>query len=213
MENNKNKEIVDNKNVNNNNENPNENTNENENHNENHNENNNENHNELVNSEDITLKPHINLSKKGITFNPIDNLIVEINENITDRMNSSLLSVGNPEEREKMREISDTKFPTYDDKIIDTELRYEVTIDSLYSDIYSSINLLIEFEKVYGEFITGDKKAIIIDGFKKHSLNYLIFKLYPTLLRRQLTLISHLLKIKDRFSNQESRSIFLFPNR
>jgi len=97
------------------------------------------------------------------------------------------------------------KFPTYDDETIDNELRFEITLDTLYSDIHSSNSLLEEFEKAYEDIIIKDNKGAILQLFAENNLNYLTFKLDAIILRRHLVLISYLIKL--RFEDHKDEQI------
>ena len=99
-------------------------------------------------------------------------------------------------EENKGYQLSDIKYPNFDDKIIDDQLKNEITYEILNGDINSIIELLIYFEKSFIELFSQNKKKEIVDIFTKYSLNYPNFILYSSLSRRKITLMSFLIKLK-----------------
>jgi len=147
-----------------------------------------------------------NETKESIEIKPRLKLSIDSNDRRESLTTAQYLE--DPTEKEKkIKQVTDIKFPTYDDNIIDTELRFEITLDVLYSDIYSSTNVLLEFEKLYDDFITSEKSKSIIESFQNHNLNYLSFKLNTIILRRQITLISFLIKIKFALKDESADNI------
>ncbi len=158
---------------------------------------------------DYQLKSSVQSKVSGsdtTDINFISNNIVNANRhNSLSSLNST--NSLNPIEKEKLRHYTDIKFPTFDDKIIDTELSYEVTMESLFNDIHSSIHILLEYEKMFDTLFIEDKKNDILACFQTNNLNYLAFKLVPTVLRRHINLITCLIKLYDKKKDTEINEI------
>ena len=99
-------------------------------------------------------------------------------------------------ENKNSYQLSEVKYPNFNDVQIDHQLRYEITFDSLIEDINSSIELLDHLEKNLLVFFYSERQREIEKFFKKYDYNQINFLLYSFLLRRKISLIYYMLQIK-----------------
>lgn len=135
--------------------------------------------------------------KEFITEN---SLVKAIHENVNVHLNLNEL----PEDdlywvkEHKGFQISDIKYPTFDDNNIEDQIRSEITFDTLNGDVNSLIELLLYFEKAFLQLLTSSNKQNVLKIFGKYSLNHINFIAYSVLSRRQITLIFYLIKLFDK---------------
>jgi hypothetical protein len=105
------------------------------------------------------------------------------------------------------RQTSGIKYPTFDDNLMDDQLKNDVTYETLMEDFKSVNNDIIPyFQHTYKKFII-DNPFNIIANFKLYELSYPKFFVFSFVLKRQLDLMSYLIKIKFENSQPEGNSI------
>ena len=93
-------------------------------------------------------------------------------------------------------ETNDIKFPTFDDPFIEEQLKKEITLESLLSDIKRFEERLGNFSEAYDSLFNSDNGTITKKEFQAHNLNYSTYKIYSYFLTRQINLIYYLLQKK-----------------
>jgi hypothetical protein len=139
----------------------------------------------------------INLQKNKVYPKP------EYNENDynnpLDLENIEILKVS------KFREYSDIKYPTFEDINLEEQLKTEVTYENLLVDLNCCDEALSNLCHLYDTlFLTHPNGEFIKEKLKEHNMNYIVCKMFSSILRRQVTLVYHLLR-KKYSNNQEER--------
>lgn len=97
----------------------------------------------------------------------------------------------------KMEEILDIKYPYYDNPLLDSEVKKEITIESLLLDINECIDMLENFEASFSELLTAKNiSPKIIEKFFKNKLDFCQCIVSAFFLRRELYLISILTQLR-----------------
>lgn len=108
-------------------------------------------------------------------------------------------------------EFNDIKFPTFNDVNIESQLKKEITFDSLLSDVKACDQDLDIFKTCYDSLLFKDKKAEAIKiEFKKHNMNFVNYQIFSSVLKRQIGLLYNLL-LKN-FKKDESAMCYLQQN-
>lgn len=89
----------------------------------------------------------------------------------------------------------DFKYPTFDDPMMDDELKKDITYIGLMTDIHSVVNLLDYFQDFYSSLLKNNPHNIL-DSFRKSNLNCVCFSVFALLIKRVIVLMNYLLTIK-----------------
>lgn len=90
-------------------------------------------------------------------------------------------------------QIVDFKYATFDDPFIDSQLKFEITYDTVISDITCCIDTIIFFDNLYTQSLDNTK---IYKEFRTHKISYINSKAFLFILKRQLNLLLYLIKYK-----------------
>jgi hormone-sensitive lipase len=104
----------------------------------------------------------------------------------------------------KYKEYSDIKYPTFEDVNLEEDLKNEITYENLLVDINCCEEALSHLCQNYDSlFFTYPKRETIKEKLKEHNMNHIVCKMLTSILKRQLTLINHLLRKKYSNNNEE----------
>jgi hypothetical protein len=92
-------------------------------------------------------------------------------------------------------QLTDTKYPTFEDNAFDDQLKTDITYDIMFDDIKSAIDIIDYYHSVFTQLVSSNPNNIIKE-FKKYNLNFISFHIYGFLLRRQIKLMSMLIRLK-----------------
>jgi hypothetical protein len=99
--------------------------------------------------------------------------------------------------------LTDYKYATFDDPIMNNQLKTDITYDNLLCDIQSVLDLQKHCHKLYSNLILNNTNNIL-DSFEKYKININNINVYIQLLHRMNYLIGRLIQAK--FSKEEDIS-------
>jgi hypothetical protein len=88
------------------------------------------------------------------------------------------------------------KHATFDLPSIDNELTNEINYQNITDEIELLVKTLTTYEELYEKLIT-ENKLEILKYFKNHQLKYFNYKVFGEILKREIILLSHVLKLKQ----------------
>ena len=102
-------------------------------------------------------------------------------------------------------QITELKYPNFDDITIDYQLRYDLTLDNFFEDIHSSSELLFHLENTLINLLLNENCDQLKIIFQKNNFKSKNLLLFSYMSRRKITLIYYL--VKQRFYPTIDKSI------
>jgi hypothetical protein len=99
-------------------------------------------------------------------------------------------------------QLAEIKYPTFDNALIDDELKTDITYEILINDFKAIFDLLEHYRNIFTDVLITNPGNLIA-SFKIYNLNFLIFHINGYLIKRQVELISYLIKIKFEHNDEE----------
>jgi len=88
------------------------------------------------------------------------------------------------------------KHATFDLPSIDNELTNEINYQKITDEIELLVKTLTTYEELYEKLI-NENKLEILKYFNNHQLKYFNYKVFGEILKREIILLSHILKLKQ----------------
>ncbi len=111
-------------------------------------------------------------------------------------------------EETKGEELFFTKFPTFEDITMDQQLKSNITIETLESDIQNCDEMLTNLKSSLENLFTTNQ--IIVDKFAEYKINYISSIIHIIYIKRQIGICYHIYEYKYRQEIKESFETFLF---
>lgn len=94
-------------------------------------------------------------------------------------------------------EICELKYPTFDDCLLDDDIRIDATCYSIFDLFKSLIDIINHFTQMFEKLLTTNTNDIIV-SFKLYELNFINVLVYSYMIKRKLELMCMLLQKKER---------------
>lgn len=99
-------------------------------------------------------------------------------------------------------QISDLKYPTFDNNIIDDQLKTEITYEIFLNDMKSVVDIISSYLNSFTSLLVSNTNNIV-ESFKSYKLSFIQFHINAFFLERELELMSMVFKLKYEYINAD----------